>query len=142
MLRAFASPHDLGVDASAIPSFLHSCGALFHPAAHHGDPHFPATLLSDSSAAAAAHPPPVSGDTGTNLNMGEIFREVEDEVKREINGQERVVVTPEMAKASLNDVGHDLILFLARFHDINTTASSIIPPLTRAELGTVGRRAS
>merc|ERR1711966_244461 len=91
----------------------HSCGALFHSAAHHGDPHIPATLLSDSSTAAAAHPPPVSGDTRTNLNVGEIFREVEDEVKREINGQERVVVTPEMAKASLNDVGHDLILFLA-----------------------------
>lgn len=101
----------MGVDAATLPSLWHSCGDLLHATtAQHGfAPHWPGTLLADSSTAVAATPAP-------HLSIGEIFREVEDEIKNEIkeemSNDSRIVVTPEMEKASLNDVGYDLIIFL------------------------------
>jgi len=62
--------------------------------------------------------------------MGEIVHEVIDEVENEIrnemsaSSEDGIVITPEMEKASLNDVGHDLILFL--------TICVVVAPLSSA----------
>ena len=81
-------------------------------------------LLSDSSTAAAtatAHP--------HGFNVGELARNIEQEIVTEIKAElaedpNAITITPEMEKASLNDVGHDLILFL--------TICVVVAPLSSA----------
>jgi Kef-type K+ transport system membrane component KefB len=74
-------------------------------------------LLSDSSAATP------------HLSINEIFKEVVEEVEAEIQSEMTpnvpdIEITPEMEEIALNDVGHDLIIFL--------TISVIVAPLSSA----------
>lgn len=120
---ALPSPHDLGLDTSFLSSFgdlLHATTSTATTAAAGHDHHLPTTLLSDSSAATVQQP---------HLNVGQIFHdvveEVEDELAAEMSPKEGgIVITPEMEKASLNDVGHDLIIFL--------TICTVAAPLSSA----------
>ncbi len=68
-----------------------------------------------------------------HINVGKMVHEVIDEVENEIRNEitegnihklDAITVTPEMEKASLNNVGHDLIIFL--------TICAIAAPLSAA----------
>lgn len=115
--------------------FLHTTTLTTYPPSsihlHDFDLNLPSTLLSDSTAAAV----PATSDVDpkphhtVKENFKELFEEVidevEDEVKKEISGDnDGIVVTAEMEKASLNDVGHDLIVFL--------TICVVVAPLSSA----------
>ena len=73
-------------------------------------------------------------DTSHHINVGKMVHEVIDEVENEIrneiitseanNHQDSIMITPEMEKASLNNVGHDLIIFL--------TICAVAAPLSSA----------
>jgi len=80
-------------------------------------------LLSDTSSSATATP-------HLSSTMNNIFHEVIDEVGAEIKAElttsdsSSIDITPEMEEIALNDVGHDLIIFL--------TISVIVAPLSSA----------
>lgn len=68
-----------------------------------------------------------------HINVGKMVHEVIDEVENEIRNEisegnnhnlDSITVTPEMEKASLNNVGHDLIIFL--------TICAVAAPLSAA----------
>ena len=134
--NALPSPHDIGLDATTIPSYLTSLGDLFHAttttsaaaaaaaAAEHDVHSLSSMLLSDSSTAAAT-----ATSHSHGFNVGELARNIEQEIVTEIKAElaedpNAITITPEMEKASLNDVGHDLILFL--------TICVVVAPLSSA----------
>jgi len=108
---ALPTLHDVGFDPLHMSAFADSI--LHHDILQTLTPgaadHFPSAMLSDA-AAASVEPEP-------HLTAREILREVKDEVSREIQAEmsesDKVPVSPEMEKAAMNDVGHDLIIFLA-----------------------------
>ena len=128
--------------------FLHNNDAAHHLSSsstsamvQHNDIHHlsssSSTLLSDSSTAAATLDTTTTTTTSAaashstnHFSARELLREVEEEiieeVKEELNegNPNNIVITPEMEKASLNDVGHDLILFL--------TICVVVAPLSSA----------
>lgn len=128
--------HTTTTTSSALDHITTNTAALHQ---HHNDIQSTTSmLLSDSSTATAtatAHPPhlphphlpnnqevrEMEGKVGLEVReiegkVGELFREVEEElieeVKEELSNDSDIVITPEMEKASLNEVGQDLILFL------------------------------
>jgi Kef-type K+ transport system membrane component KefB len=117
--HAMPSPDDLGLHSATIPSVLHSVGDFMHATTSHAQEaasHLQnSLLLSDSSAA-------------PHLSFNDVLREVEEEVvaefKSEFSQNEHAQITPEMEEIALNDVGHDLIIFL--------TISVIVAPLSTA----------
>ena len=106
------------------------------------------TLLSDASSSAIATPHHFSvgemrrelaeevGEIRRDLvevrrEVGTVIGEVENEIRNELieegaklNSESSILVTPEMEKASLNNVGHDLIIFL--------TICTVAAPLSSA----------
>lgn len=96
------------------------------------------SLLSDASSSAVAHPPnrfplgemlrrDIAEEVGeirrdlveVRREVGAVASQVENEIINEIveegaklNYDSTILVTPEMEKASLNNIGHDLIIFL------------------------------
>mmetsp|Transcript_1681 Transcript_1681/g.3722 ORF Transcript_1681/g.3722 Transcript_1681/m.3722 type:complete len:992 (-) Transcript_1681:66-3041(-) len=122
--HALPSPHDLGLDGSflnSIGDFLHTTTSTAAATTTHVDhDHLSSMLLSDS--AVADSPPP---HLSAREILGEIVEEVEDELRSEMTEDNNgIVITPEMEKASLNDVGHDLIIFL--------TICVVVAPLSSA----------
>ena len=111
MHYALPTLHDVGFDPFHMSAFADSI--LHHDILQTLTPgaadHFPSAMLSDAAAA--------SVDPEPHLTAREILREVKDEVSREIQAEmsesDKVPVSPEMEKAAMNDVGHDLIIFLA-----------------------------
>ena len=116
--HAIPTPDDFGVDQAMMSSMFHSFSDFVHTttvhtheaaSAHHS------LLLSDSSAA-------------SHLSFNEVLREVEEEVVNEIRSEftqePHMEITPEMEEIALNDVGHDLIIFL--------TISVVVAPLSTA----------
>ena len=116
--QALPTPDDLGMDSSMMSSILHSFGDFMHVTSAHtheaASAHY-SLLLSDSSAA-------------SHLSFNEVLREVEEEVVNEIRSEftqdPHMEITPEMEEIALNDVGHDLIIFL--------TISVVVAPLSTA----------
>mmetsp|Transcript_14462 Transcript_14462/g.30950 ORF Transcript_14462/g.30950 Transcript_14462/m.30950 type:complete len:1017 (-) Transcript_14462:85-3135(-) len=79
------------------------------------------TLSSSSSSSSSATLATAAADAATShqISVKNIVTKVVDEIGHEIenemtsSSQHNILVTPEMEKASLDDVGHDLIVFLA-----------------------------
>jgi len=137
----------MGLDATAIPSILNSFGDFLHTTttsatataiSHHDQHHLSSMLLSDSSTATATASADVLQphlSVGERFHVGErlhtvidevenVMDEVENEIRSEMTDDNAIVITPEMEKASLNDVGHDLIIFL--------TICVVVAPLSSA----------
>ncbi|KAL7480697.1 hypothetical protein ACHAW6_006362 [Cyclotella cf. meneghiniana] len=126
--RALPSPDDLGLHAATLPSFLSSLGDFIQStttsASHSHDvaSNIHSSLLLTDSSAAAHH-----------FSINEIFREVVEEVVEEVEAELKsefspnspgIAITPEMEEIALNDVGHDLIIFL--------TICVVVAPLSSA----------
>lgn len=77
-------------------------------------------LLSDSSAATAQATP----QNQLSKIVHNVIEEVELEMKPASNAEDVIPITPEIEERALNDVGHDLIIFL--------TISVIVAPLSSA----------
>ena len=141
---ALPSPQELGqiLDASSAQHvssyYLNSLSDIVHSTSttatisdtfttttQHLHDHLSSWLLSDSSS---------SSSSSHGINVGRMVHEVIDEVENEIrneitegsnhNNLDSITVTPEMEKASLNNVGHDLIIFL--------TICAVAAPLSAA----------
>jgi Kef-type K+ transport system membrane component KefB len=106
---------------NSVSDFVHSTTTTTISATattNHLHEHLSSWLLSDSSS--------------TSHNIGRMVHEVIDEVENEIRNEitennnhlDSITVTPEMEKASLNNVGHDLIIFL--------TICAVAAPLSAA----------
>ncbi|KAL7551728.1 hypothetical protein ACHAWF_014927 [Thalassiosira exigua] len=133
---ALPLPRDVGVAppsiATAPPSTRASTADEWRP---------PSSLLSDASLAAAAASPDAAADPASAPSeaaapphrsvrdiartvLVDVEREVESEINDVIHSESDVEVTPETEKASLDAVGHDLILFL--------TICVVVAPLSSA----------
>ena len=119
---ALPTLHDVGFDPVHMSTFADSIlhHDILQTSTSGAADHLPSTMLSDASVA--------SVDPEAHLTAREILREVKDEVSREIQAEmsesEKVPVSPEMEKAAMNDVGHDLIIFL--------TIAVVVAPLSSA----------
>jgi len=123
MQYALPTLHDVGFDPLHMSAFADSIlhHDILQTSTSGAANHFPSAMLSDAAAA--------SVDPDPHLTAREILREVKDEVSREIQASESgenmsVYVSPEMEKAAMNDVGHDLIIFL--------TIAVVVAPVSSA----------
>jgi len=80
-------------------------------------------LLSDSSASAAVQTTTHSTQSQLSQLVHDVIEEVELEMSQSASAQD-IPITPEIEERALNDVGHDLLIFL--------TISVIVAPLSSA----------
>jgi Kef-type K+ transport system membrane component KefB len=117
--QALPTPDELGLHPATLPSFLSSFGDFIH-----------ATTTHSLEALSNAHTSHLLSDSTTpHFSFNEVLREVEEEVVAEIRSEftqsePHIEITPEMEEIALNDVGHDLIIFL--------TISAIVAPMSTA----------